>query len=223
MTVYRPQNSSGPSAIALDLSSQVTTLIRRGPATSFPTVTTTSNPANSTQPCSTWYTVQSGDYCYLVADRYNLTLSQLKAYNAPLDGDCSLAIGQILCVAVGGSSSSGLSRDAIIGIVISLVVAGVALFWFLLHWCRSRGQVRLRCEHCPKKKPEADFPEQITPRCTHGRAVCSKCLSAWIRQCAGTNQNFIVPCPVKTCPEELNHQDLHKHLTNEELDDLGLY
>jgi len=193
---------------------------RTEPRTPSPTSTAILHPSNSTEPCSVWYTVQPGEYCSVVANRYNLTLAELRAHNPSLDDECSLAIGQVLCVAT-AASPAGLSHAGMIGVVVIAVLVGVALLSFALFgWCRSRhhGEVRLFCEVCKRKRSDAKFPIQITPRCTHDRVVCSSCLSKWIlkRAADAEGEQFAIVCPARGCEEELSLQDLKTHLSPED-------
>jgi LysM repeat protein len=57
------------------------------------TATTVSAPAPTTTgvigACYEWYTVQSGDYCALIEQEYNITFAQLTTWNPALDSSCS--------------------------------------------------------------------------------------------------------------------------------------
>ncbi|KAK3389003.1 hypothetical protein B0T20DRAFT_456994 [Sordaria brevicollis] len=66
------------------------------------TPTTTAAPgAPTTIGCTTYYTVQPGDYCYLIAQNYGITVTELIRFNPSLDALCAVQIGQQLCVRQG--------------------------------------------------------------------------------------------------------------------------
>ena len=49
--------------------------------------------------CKGWYTVQSGDYCSLVEQKFGITMAQLMSWNTALSSDCSnLWLGYSYCV-----------------------------------------------------------------------------------------------------------------------------
>ncbi|OCL09298.1 carbohydrate-binding module family 50 protein [Glonium stellatum] len=49
--------------------------------------------------CKGWYTVQSGDYCAIVEQKFGITMAQLMGWNTQLSGDCSnLWLGYSYCV-----------------------------------------------------------------------------------------------------------------------------
>lgn len=74
------------------------------------TVTTTDAPAptptddgdcdDSLPPCNAYYTPKSGDNCYKVAAKYNISLSDFYKLNVEIDDQCqNLNVGQQYCVA----------------------------------------------------------------------------------------------------------------------------
>uniref|UniRef100_A0A093VSX0 Lysozyme n=2 Tax=Talaromyces marneffei PM1 TaxID=1077442 RepID=A0A093VSX0_TALMA len=66
-------------------------------STMVPPPTTT--PSGTTASCYEWYVIQSGDYCALVENRFDITMAQLQAWNFSLLSDCSnLALGEAYCV-----------------------------------------------------------------------------------------------------------------------------
>ncbi|KAF3069352.1 LysM domain-containing protein [Trichoderma lentiforme] len=90
----------------------------RGPATSSNTTTTTAKTTTTTTAkasstsstarssstatdsgCSQTYTVVSGDFCFAIWTKFNLTEAQFRALNPSLDTACTITIGQTLCVA----------------------------------------------------------------------------------------------------------------------------
>jgi len=91
-----------------DLSVGQVLCVSQSPAsTSSSIATTTSSSASSTPTvvCTEYYTVVSGDYCYLIYTKFSISLAQLDAYNPSLDSNCGLAIGQVLCVSQAPISS----------------------------------------------------------------------------------------------------------------------
>jgi LysM repeat protein len=49
--------------------------------------------------CQEYYTVQAGDYCDLVDQKFSISLSQLTSWNSGLDAACSnLWLGYQYCV-----------------------------------------------------------------------------------------------------------------------------
>ncbi|OCK78407.1 carbohydrate-binding module family 50 protein [Lepidopterella palustris CBS 459.81] len=83
------------------------------PTTVVPTVTPTivvptqvgdSTPSSTKAPgasasCKGWYTVQSGDYCGIVEQKFGVTMAQLQSWNTQLLSDCSnLWLGYSYCV-----------------------------------------------------------------------------------------------------------------------------
>jgi LysM repeat protein len=66
-----------------------------------PTPTPTSPPPG----CTNTYTVQSGDYCYLIWTKYGLSENQFKSLNPGIDCN-NLQIGQQVCVAGGPGGPS---------------------------------------------------------------------------------------------------------------------
>ncbi|EON67522.1 hypothetical protein W97_06890 [Coniosporium apollinis CBS 100218] len=49
--------------------------------------------------CTQWYTVQSGDQCGIIQQRFGISMQQLMAWNTGLSGDCSnLWLGYSYCV-----------------------------------------------------------------------------------------------------------------------------
>ncbi|KAK6523135.1 hypothetical protein TWF694_006030 [Orbilia ellipsospora] len=108
--------------------------------------------------CAQKYTVESGDICYDIADRYNLTLAQLLEYNPTLTESCTgLTVGQTVCVGDGtstGSTSSSTSGDTstsgssgsthkkgiyiyVAVAVVGVLILGVIIFG-VIHWRRKR-------------------------------------------------------------------------------------
>ncbi len=80
--------------------------------------------ANSS--CTQWYTVLPGDYCNTIAVAFNLTVSQIEAYNPALNASCDLSAGQQLCIAM-SSSPSPSSPSPSSPFVVVAVVAVVAI------------------------------------------------------------------------------------------------
>ncbi|PMD16786.1 carbohydrate-binding module family 50 protein [Hyaloscypha hepaticicola] len=73
-------------------------------------VTTTSTSVSATPTaCTKYYTVVSGDYCYLIETDFGITSAQLYAWNPTLDANCDLAVGQVLCVSESPTSTSSVS------------------------------------------------------------------------------------------------------------------
>jgi LysM repeat protein len=66
-----------------------------------------SSTSSNTSACAQTYTVQSGDGCYLISQKYNITQAQLVAYNPSLDIACNITAGQVLCVS--GIASASLA------------------------------------------------------------------------------------------------------------------
>jgi chitinase len=76
---------------------------------------TTSTFASSTPTaCTKYYTVVSGDYCYLIYAKLGLTEAQLYAFNPTLDSNCNLSIGQVLCISESLPSTSTSSSTSTI-------------------------------------------------------------------------------------------------------------
>ncbi|KAG8716951.1 hypothetical protein FRC09_014973 [Ceratobasidium sp. 395] len=53
---------------------------------------------NSTTACKKWYTVQSGDYCYLICQNQGCAVSDLRKWNPDLGTDCVAQLGVAYCV-----------------------------------------------------------------------------------------------------------------------------
>ncbi|CAE6410167.1 unnamed protein product [Rhizoctonia solani] len=53
---------------------------------------------NSTSSCRKWYTVQSGDYCYLICQNQGCTVPDLQKWNPDLGTDCVAQLGVAYCV-----------------------------------------------------------------------------------------------------------------------------
>ena len=80
-----------------------TTTAASTPAASSSSATAPSSSAQTfpgaTASCQEWYTVQAGDYCDLVDQKFGISLSQLVSWNSGLDYDCSnLWLGYQYCV-----------------------------------------------------------------------------------------------------------------------------
>lgn len=55
--------------------------------------------AGTTAQCYEYYTVVSGDYCFLVENKTGVTFAQLRSLNPDLREDCSnLLLGEAYCV-----------------------------------------------------------------------------------------------------------------------------
>ncbi|KAJ3843541.1 hypothetical protein EV361DRAFT_948213 [Lentinula raphanica] len=49
--------------------------------------------------CSDEYTVESGDICITIANKYNITVAQLESANPEIDAFCdNLQVGEVLCI-----------------------------------------------------------------------------------------------------------------------------
>ncbi|CAE6441256.1 unnamed protein product [Rhizoctonia solani] len=53
---------------------------------------------NSTTSCKKWYTVVSGDYCYLICQNQGCTVPDLQTWNPDLGADCVAQLGVAYCV-----------------------------------------------------------------------------------------------------------------------------
>ncbi|QRW23672.1 LysM domain protein [Rhizoctonia solani] len=84
--------------------SEYTTATSAVPSTtsSQPTSTGVPRPTNaapnSTSSCRKWYTVQSGDYCYLICQNQGCTVPDLQKWNPDLGTDCVAQLGVAYCV-----------------------------------------------------------------------------------------------------------------------------
>ncbi|CAK7205721.1 Chitinase 2 [Sporothrix eucalyptigena] len=69
------------------------------------------------QRCTQYYTVESGNTCYIIDTKFGITFDQLQAWNpGAVNADCTnLNIGQVLCVSVSqpDSSSSASSTSTV--------------------------------------------------------------------------------------------------------------
>lgn len=75
------------------------------PSTCVPVSAAGTTHGDPTTLCSTWYYVQSGDACTIIASKYGTTLDQLVALNPGLGSDCSgLWADTYICVAACSSS-----------------------------------------------------------------------------------------------------------------------
>jgi chitinase len=98
-----------------DLSIGQVLCVSETPTSTSNTISTTSSATrsstspSSTATCTEYYTVVSGDYCYLIYTEFGITEAQLYAYNPSLDTNCDLSIGQVLCVSESPLSSSSSS------------------------------------------------------------------------------------------------------------------
>ncbi|KAG8686179.1 hypothetical protein FRC08_012704 [Ceratobasidium sp. 394] len=67
-----------------------------------PTATGVPRPSNaapnSTKNCKKWYTVVSGDYCYLICQNQGCTVADLQTWNPDLGTDCVAQLGVAYCV-----------------------------------------------------------------------------------------------------------------------------
>jgi len=81
---------------------------------SITTSSTTTSASATPSACTKYYTVVSGDYCYLISTNFGITLAQLYAFNPSLDTNCDLAIGQVLRVSETSLSSSSTSTSSVI-------------------------------------------------------------------------------------------------------------
>ncbi|KAJ7616081.1 hypothetical protein FB45DRAFT_841722 [Roridomyces roridus] len=60
------------------------------------------------QSCTSSYTVVSGDYCALISTKTGVSVATIESLNPSINSGCTnLQIGQVLCLATGGSGSSG--------------------------------------------------------------------------------------------------------------------
>jgi LysM repeat protein len=66
-----------------------------------------SSTSSNTSACAQTYTVQTGDGCYLILQKYNMTQAQLVSYNPSLNIACNITAGQVLCVS--GIASASLA------------------------------------------------------------------------------------------------------------------
>ncbi|QRW14043.1 LysM domain protein [Ceratobasidium sp. AG-Ba] len=86
--------------IGLPTPSVVTTT--SGSTSATPTSTGVPRPTNaapnSISNCKKWYTVQSGDYCYLICQNQGCTVPNLQTWNPDLGSDCIARLGVAYCV-----------------------------------------------------------------------------------------------------------------------------
>ncbi|KAJ7622231.1 RlpA-like double-psi beta-barrel-protein domain-containing protein-containing protein [Roridomyces roridus] len=60
------------------------------------------------QSCTSSYTVVSGDFCNLISQKTGVAVATIESLNPSINSGCTnLQIGQVLCLATGGSSGSG--------------------------------------------------------------------------------------------------------------------
>ncbi|KAH8649260.1 hypothetical protein BX600DRAFT_554788 [Xylariales sp. PMI_506] len=72
----------------------------------------TTTPSGTTADCYEYYVIQSGDYCALLEDDFDITFAQLQGWNPSLLDDCSnLLLGEAYCVN-GGTSSNAVVTAA---------------------------------------------------------------------------------------------------------------
>ncbi|CAE6451743.1 unnamed protein product [Rhizoctonia solani] len=73
-----------------------------GATSATPTSTAVPRPtnaaSNSTTSCKKWYTVVSGDYCYLICQNQGCTVADLQTWNPDLGADCVVQLGVAYCV-----------------------------------------------------------------------------------------------------------------------------
>ncbi|QRV99532.1 LysM domain protein [Ceratobasidium sp. AG-Ba] len=73
-----------------------------GSTSATPTSTGVPRPTNaapnSISNCKKWYTVQSGDYCYLICQNQGCTVPNLQTWNPDLGSDCIARLGVAYCV-----------------------------------------------------------------------------------------------------------------------------
>lgn len=55
-------------------------------------------PSGTTPDCYAWWTVSSGNTCYLIEQSYGIKIEQLQTWNPSLNGDCSNLLGEAYCV-----------------------------------------------------------------------------------------------------------------------------
>ncbi|KAG8788552.1 hypothetical protein FRC12_014432 [Ceratobasidium sp. 428] len=71
-------------------------------STASPTTSGVPRPTNaashSTTSCKKWYTVVSGDYCYLICQNQGCTVANLQTWNPDLGTDCVAQLGVAYCV-----------------------------------------------------------------------------------------------------------------------------
>lgn len=67
-------------------------------ATVTPTATIPSYIPTGTPTCAIPYTVQEGDNCYSIADKYVATVDQILAQNPDLDAFCDVVPGELICL-----------------------------------------------------------------------------------------------------------------------------
>ena len=80
-------------------------------SSSVSTTTTSTSVSATPTACTKYYTVVSGDYCYLIETNFGITSAQLYAWNPTLDANCDLSIGQVLCVSESPTSTSSSSTQ----------------------------------------------------------------------------------------------------------------
>lgn len=80
------------SACSYYTSTSVTSSIQSTTATATKHATAaapTQTRAGSSTACYEWYTVQSGDNCYAIEQKYRITFEQFRAWNTDVDEDCN--------------------------------------------------------------------------------------------------------------------------------------
>ncbi|KAL8694818.1 MAG: hypothetical protein Q9218_000577 [Villophora microphyllina] len=78
----------------------------------------TTTPTGTTNQCYEWHVIVSGDYCYKIAQEYDITVAQLQTWNPSLAGDCVVVLGEAYCVAgptgtAGGANARMAKRNSI--------------------------------------------------------------------------------------------------------------
>lgn len=89
-------------------------------------------PTDTPSPGTIEYTIQSGDTLYSIAQRYNITVDELKAANNITDAE-SLTVGQVLVIPAGGQAPS-VSPTPSGGEVTHIVQRGENLFRIALRY-----------------------------------------------------------------------------------------
>ncbi|KAF8594967.1 hypothetical protein BDV93DRAFT_564879 [Ceratobasidium sp. AG-I] len=95
-------SASITTKIPLPTPSAVTTTASGTTSSASPTATGVARPTNaapnSTTSCKKWYTVVSGDYCYLICQNQGCVVSDLQTWNPDLGADCVAQLGVAYCV-----------------------------------------------------------------------------------------------------------------------------
>jgi LysM repeat protein len=91
---YAPTPTTSSVASQTTVASSTTTTPVTIPVESPSAKTSTDNPSaqvypGATSACQQWYTVQPGDYCIIVEQKFGISMEQLMSWNSGLDVDCS--------------------------------------------------------------------------------------------------------------------------------------